>query len=71
MEDKIGEFNDLVDMIQNEAKSVFLNTAAAVQGVRAGAKTIKESLTSQLRDEGPEYDSKTNEDVIKADDEST
>lgn len=71
MEDKIGEFNDLVDMIQNEAKSVFLNTAAAVQGVRAGAKTIKESLTSQLRDEDPEYDSKTNEDVIKADDEST
>ncbi len=71
MEDKIGEFNGLVDMIQNEAKSVFLNTAAAVQGVRAGAKTIKESLTSQLRDEEPEYDSKTNEDVIKADDENT
>ena len=74
MEDRVGEFNNLMDMLQNEAKSVFLNTAAAVHGVRVGARAIKESLTSQLRDTDdtdPEYEDKTDEDTGKTDNENT
>ena len=40
MEERVGEFNALMDVVQDEAESVLLDTAALVRGVRAGAKTI-------------------------------
>ena len=40
MEGRVGEFNALMDVVQDEAESVLLDTAALVRGVRAGAKTI-------------------------------
>jgi len=40
MEERVEEFNALMDVVQDEAESVLLDTAAIVQGVRAGAKTI-------------------------------
>ena len=40
MEERVEEFNALMDVVQDEAESVLLDTAAIVRGVRAGAKTI-------------------------------
>jgi hypothetical protein len=44
MEERVEEFNALMDVVQDEAESVLLDTAAAVRGVRAGARTIGESM---------------------------
>ena len=40
MEERVEEFNALMDVVQDEAESVLLDTAALVRGVRAGAKTV-------------------------------
>lgn len=42
MEERIQDFNALVDVIQSEAEELALDTAAAVRGVRAGTKTLAE-----------------------------
>ena len=44
MEERVQEFNALMDVVQDEAESVLLDTAAIVRGVRAGAKTVGESV---------------------------
>lgn len=44
MEERVEEFNALMDVVQSEAESVLLDTAAAVRGVRAGARTISERV---------------------------
>ncbi len=40
MEERVEEFNALMDVVQDEAESVLLDTAAVVRGVRAGAQTM-------------------------------
>lgn len=40
METRIDEFNALLEVVQSEAEEVFLNTASAVRGVRAGAHAL-------------------------------
>jgi methyl-accepting chemotaxis protein len=42
MEERIQDFNALVDVIQSEAEELALDTAAAVRGVRVGTKTLTE-----------------------------
>ncbi len=44
MEERVTEFNALMDVVQDEAESVLLDTAAIVRGVRAGAQSIGGSL---------------------------
>ncbi len=44
MEERVEEFNALMDVVQDEAESVLLDTAAIVRGVRAGAQSIGGSL---------------------------
>ena len=44
MEERVEEFNALMDVVQDEAESVLLDTAAAVRGVRAGARTIGKGM---------------------------
>ena len=44
MEERVEEFNALMDVVQDEAESVLLDTAAIVRGVRAGAQTIGGSV---------------------------
>ena len=44
MEERVEEFNVLMDVVQDEAESVLLDTAAVVRGVRAGAQTIGEGV---------------------------
>lgn len=45
MEERVEEFNALMDVVQSEAESVLLDTAAVVQGVRAGARIVGDSVT--------------------------
>jgi len=40
MEDRIEEFNALMEVVQNEAEDIFLDTAATVRGVREGARSL-------------------------------
>ena len=44
MEERVEEFNALMDVVQGEAESVLLDTAAVVQGVRAGARIVGDSV---------------------------
>jgi len=43
MEDRVHEFNALMEVVQGEAESVFIDTAAAVRGVQAGARSMSQS----------------------------
>ncbi len=49
MEERVEEFNALMDVVQDEAESVLLDTAAIVRGVRAGAQTVGGSLAGEVR----------------------
>jgi uncharacterized protein YoxC len=40
MEERIQDFNALVDVLQGEAEEMALDTAAAVRGVRAGTRNL-------------------------------
>ena len=40
MEERVEEFNALMDVVQDEAESALLDTAAVVRGVRAGAQAM-------------------------------
>jgi hypothetical protein len=40
MEERIEEFNALMQVVQTEAEDIFLDTASTVRGVRAGARSI-------------------------------
>jgi hypothetical protein len=42
MEERIQDFNALVEVIQGEAEELALDTAAAVRGVRVGTKALAE-----------------------------
>src|SRR5206468_11349183 len=42
VEKRIGEFNALLQVAQEEAEQAFVSTAAAVRGVRTGAATFSE-----------------------------
>ena len=46
MEERVEEFNALMDVVQDEAESVLLDTAAIVRGVRAGAQTMGGSVAA-------------------------
>ena len=50
MEERVEEFNALMDVVQGEAESVLIDTAAAVRGVRAGAQAIGEAAASDESD---------------------
>jgi len=40
MEERIEEFNALMEVVQTEAEDLFLDTASTMRGVRAGARSI-------------------------------
>ena len=44
MEERVEEFNALMNVVQDEAESALLDTAAVVRGVRAGAQTMGEGV---------------------------
>jgi uncharacterized protein YoxC len=42
MEERIEDFNALMEVVQEEAEGVFIDTAATVRGVRAGAVSLSD-----------------------------
>ena len=74
MEERVEVFNALMDVVQDETESVLLDTAAVVRGVRAGARTIGESVDEatdggEAREPTPleaTGDSETEENVAEA-----
>lgn len=48
MEERVTEFNALMDVVQDEAEAVLLDTAAVVRGVRAGAQTMGEGVAGAV-----------------------
>ena len=40
MEERIEEFNALIEVVQSEAEAIFIDTASTVRGVTAGARAI-------------------------------
>jgi len=66
LEERIEEFNVLMEVVQSEAEDIFLDTASTMRGVRAGARSIGSPRTGKPRAgeldseaetlEGPESD---------------
>jgi len=53
MEERIEDFNALMEVVQEEAEGIFLDTAATVRGVREGAAAITRRV-SAVASEGDE-----------------
>ena len=53
MEERIAEFNALMQVVQGEAEDIFLDTAAAAHGVRAGARALSVGA-AEPSDDAPE-----------------
>ena len=47
MEDRIEEFNALMEVVQGEAEAMFIDTASTVRGVREGARAITERAAAR------------------------
>ena len=43
MERRVEEFNALMEVVQSEAEDILLGSAAAVRGVRASARSLRDS----------------------------
>lgn len=46
-EQRVGEFNALMNVVQEEAESLFISTASTVRGVQAGADTFRRFQTGE------------------------
>jgi hypothetical protein len=55
MEERIQDFSALVEVLQNEAEDLALDTAAAVRGVRAGTKSLAAEKGAEVGEEGRPY----------------
>lgn len=56
MEERIEDFNALMEVVQEEAEDVFIDTAATVRGVRAGARSLAGDLGAAADVEDAEDD---------------
>ena len=73
MEERIEDFNALMEVVQEEAEDVFIDTAATVRGVRAGARSIARGRRAALADAaagGSEDEPPVVEDELPADPDS-
>ncbi len=68
MEERVEEFNALMDVVQDEAESVLLDTAAVVRGVRAGAQTMGEGVAGATPGDTPEESAQKSPPVDPGDD---
>ena len=53
MEERIEEFNALMEVVQSEAEDIFVGTAATVRGVRAGARQLGEGVDASGMERHP------------------
>ena len=56
MEDRIEEFNALMEVVQGEAEEIFIDTASTMRGVREGVREGARSLSGQRPAEEPPLD---------------
>jgi uncharacterized protein YoxC len=54
MEERIEDFNALMEVVQEEAEGVFLDTASTVRGVRAGARSLTDGAAEEPSVDGKE-----------------
>ena len=47
-EERLGEFNALLDVVQDEAERLFISAASTVRGVRRGAQAFRERSGTDL-----------------------
>lgn len=47
MEERIEDFNALMEVVQGEAESIFLDAASTARGVREGARTISDRVAAE------------------------
>ncbi|MGH7618147.1 MAG: hypothetical protein ACREPM_13035 [Gemmatimonadaceae bacterium] len=73
-EERLGEFNALLQVVQEEAERLFVSTASAVRGVGLGAQAFRErggtDLASDELDAAAEADATTNQEVEDGNDSS-
>jgi methyl-accepting chemotaxis protein len=64
-EERLGEFNALLDVVQDEAERLFVSTASTVRGVRGGARAFRKrggtDLASDELDAAVEADATMNQ----------
>lgn len=56
VEERVEDFNALIEVVQSEAEDIFLDTASTVRGVRAGARVLGNGEESLDVEEGIEED---------------
>lgn len=54
MEDRIADFNALMEVVQDEAEDIFIDSASTVRGVREGARAIASPGASDMEPTAPE-----------------
>jgi uncharacterized protein YoxC len=52
---RVGEFNALIGVVQEEAEALFVNGASTIRGVQAGADTFRRFQTGELEYLGDVY----------------
>jgi uncharacterized protein YoxC len=68
-EEKINEFNALLDVVQGEAEGLFVSTAATVRGVKTGASHLVGGDGTEIASvESDGVDEETPEDDLETDD---
>jgi uncharacterized protein YoxC len=66
MEERIEDFNALMEVVQEEAESVFIDTAATVRGVRAGARSLGDGAPDEDVDDEPSTDGEAREMAVRS-----
>jgi hypothetical protein len=51
-EERIGDFNALLEVVQEEAEQIFLSTASTVRGVKAGADRLRGYRATDWEEDG-------------------
>jgi uncharacterized protein YoxC len=61
-EQRVGEFNALIGVVQEEAEQLFIGGAATLRGVRAGTETFRRFRTGELEESVGEVSVEEDED---------
>src|SRR5215831_4370956 len=73
-EERLGQMNALLEVVQDEAERLFVSTASTVRGVRRGTKAYRErrgtDLASDELDAAVEADATMNQEVADGTDSS-
>jgi hypothetical protein len=69
MEERIADFNALMEVVQGEAEGVFVDTASTVRGVTAGARRLQEPRRRRPAEPRPRHEPAHDGVVIEVDEE--